>query len=107
MVITALTRNQVARKGSWVRIPPPPPIKKDSFGCLFLLVELSVPLARNVKLASQVKCRKRREAPAGVGGGTLNFTLRRSRNTSRRKPLHLPVRANFTLQSTIYMPYYI
>ena len=24
MVITALTRNQVARKGSWVRIPPPP-----------------------------------------------------------------------------------
>ena len=25
MVITALTRNQVARKGSWVRIPPPPP----------------------------------------------------------------------------------
>ena len=27
MVITALTRNQVARKGSWVRIPPPPPLK--------------------------------------------------------------------------------
>ena len=25
MVITSLTRNQVARKGSWVRIPPPPP----------------------------------------------------------------------------------
>ena len=27
MVITALTRNQVARKGSWVRIPPLPPNK--------------------------------------------------------------------------------
>ena len=27
MVITALTRNQVARKGSWVRIPPAPPKK--------------------------------------------------------------------------------
>ena len=26
MVITALTRNQVVRKGSWVRIPPSPPI---------------------------------------------------------------------------------
>ena len=25
VVITALTRNQVARKGSWVRIPPLPP----------------------------------------------------------------------------------
>ena len=25
MVITALTRNQVVRKGSWVRIPPSPP----------------------------------------------------------------------------------
>ena len=25
VVITGLTRNQVARKGSWVRIPPPPP----------------------------------------------------------------------------------
>ena len=28
MVITGLTRNQVARKGSWVRIPPPPPNRK-------------------------------------------------------------------------------
>ena len=28
MVITALTRNQVARKGSWVRIPPAPPAQK-------------------------------------------------------------------------------
>ena len=26
VVITALTRNQVVRKGSWVRIPPSPPI---------------------------------------------------------------------------------
>ncbi len=25
MVITGLTRNQVDRKVSWVRIPPPPP----------------------------------------------------------------------------------
>ena len=25
MVITSLTRNQVVRKGSWVRIPPSPP----------------------------------------------------------------------------------
>ena len=25
VVITGLTRNQVARKGSWVRIPPLPP----------------------------------------------------------------------------------
>ena len=28
MVITGLTRNQVALTGSWVRIPPPPPTKK-------------------------------------------------------------------------------
>ena len=27
MVITGLTRNQVDRKVSWVRIPPPPPTK--------------------------------------------------------------------------------
>ena len=27
MVITGLTRNQVALTGSWVRIPPPPPTK--------------------------------------------------------------------------------
>gem|GEM_PF-6152808 len=25
MVITSRTRNAVARKGTWVRIPPPPP----------------------------------------------------------------------------------
>ena len=31
VVITALTRNQVARKGSWVRIPPLPPTL--STGC--------------------------------------------------------------------------
>ena len=24
MVVTSLTRNQVVRKGTWVRIPPPP-----------------------------------------------------------------------------------
>ena len=30
VVITALTRNQVVRKGSWVRIPPAPP-EKDRF----------------------------------------------------------------------------
>ncbi len=29
MVITGLTRNQVDRKVSWVRIPPPPPEKQD------------------------------------------------------------------------------
>ncbi len=28
VVITALTRNQVARKGSWVRIPPAPPRRR-------------------------------------------------------------------------------
>ena len=28
MVITALTRNQVALTGSWVRIPPPPPARR-------------------------------------------------------------------------------
>ena len=32
VVITALTRNQVARKGSWVRIPPLPPKQKGPSG---------------------------------------------------------------------------
>ena len=27
MVVTSLTRNQVVRKGTWVRIPPSPPLK--------------------------------------------------------------------------------
>lgn len=30
MVITALTRNQVVRKGSWVRIPPSPPLGNNT-----------------------------------------------------------------------------
>ena len=38
--------------------------------------ELSVPLARNVKYASQVKC------AFGTICGTLNFSLRQERNTS-------------------------
>ena len=41
-----------------------------------LFDELSVPLMRNDKSASQVKRRKRREVPAGVECGTLSFTLR-------------------------------
>ena len=46
--------------------------------------ELSVPLARNVKYASQVKC------AFGTICGTLNFTLRQGRNTSlgRKSKLH-------------------
>ena len=36
MVITGLTRNQVVLTGSWVRIPPLPPLKKESsIGRLF------------------------------------------------------------------------
>ena len=35
--------------------------------------------------------------PVGVGGGTIDFTLRQSRKTSWRKLLHLPDRANFAL----------
>ena len=31
MVITSLTRNQVVRKGTWVRIPPAPPSKPYGF----------------------------------------------------------------------------
>lgn len=30
VVITGLTRNQLGRKVSWVRIPPAPPHKKES-----------------------------------------------------------------------------
>ena len=39
MVITALTRNQVGCKPSWVRIPPPPPPKDadiDQCQCPFI-----------------------------------------------------------------------
>ncbi len=32
MVITSLTRNQVVRKGSWVRIPPSPPRELNAEG---------------------------------------------------------------------------
>ncbi len=38
MVITGLTRNQVVLTGSWVRIPPLPPlIKRYPSGCLFII----------------------------------------------------------------------
>ena len=46
MVITGLTRNQVARKCSWVRIPPLPPEKSENpcvnwvFGLLSFVCEI-------------------------------------------------------------------
>ena len=49
MVITGLTRNQLGRKVSWVRIPPAPPDKKRThkpltklMGALFLCPEYGV-----------------------------------------------------------------
>ena len=44
--------------------------------------ELSVPLARNVKYASQVKRTSCMKCAFGAICGTLNFTLRPRRNTS-------------------------
>ena len=48
VVITGLTRNQVARKGSWVRIPPLPPKKHRKFDAmrigLAVLFDFPVPL---------------------------------------------------------------
>ena len=44
MVITGLTRNQVDRKVSWVRIPPPPPDKDadvDTMSASFVMCEKS------------------------------------------------------------------
>ena len=43
-----------------------------------------------------------RDVPADVDGGTLYFTLRHRRNTSRRRPLHLPVGASFTFHSAAF-----
>ena len=36
MVVTSLTRNQVVRKGTWVRIPPSPPKVHRNFNRIFL-----------------------------------------------------------------------
>ena len=44
MVATSLTRNQVVRKGTWVRIPPSPPVKinvRRLAGVLFFVTFLS------------------------------------------------------------------
>ncbi|MDO4983021.1 MAG: four helix bundle protein, partial [Eubacteriales bacterium] len=82
--------------------------KKALALCKCFFVELSVPLTRNVKLASQVKC------PADV---KRLRTLKAEHLTSlcgvaailhggRGTPLRLPNRANFTLQPYNYMAYY-
>ena len=44
MVVTSLTRNQVVRKGTWVRIPPAPPkIDKHCQGLVdFFLIHASL-----------------------------------------------------------------
>ena len=69
--------------------PPSPTRKPDAKASGF---QLSVPHMRNVKRPSNVKCASRVKCACGTTGGTLNFTLRRSRKTSlrRKAKLHLP-----------------
>ena len=44
VVVTSLTRNQVVRKGTWVRIPPAPPKQEETHSRLFLFVLHLLPL---------------------------------------------------------------
>ena len=75
---------------SVVRIHHPPPTKNalssTDEGAFF---ELSVPLARNVKYASQVKCTSCVMCAFGTICGTLDFT-------APKEQLHCAVRHNFT-----------
>ena len=68
---------------SVVRIHPLPPTKNALLSTdKSAFFELSVPLARNVKYASQVKRTSCVKCAFGTIYGTLNFTLRQWRNTS-------------------------
>ena len=39
MVITSRTRNAVVLRGTWVRIPPSPPMENEPLGVLFSLMK--------------------------------------------------------------------
>ena len=86
MVITGLTRNQLAGNRTWVRIPPAPPEKPTSFD--LSVFQLSAPFGA-WSLLRKWSCPADSEVSAEVSGA-LNFIL------CARIILHYAVRHNFT-----------